>query len=99
MKKALITGITGQDGSYLAELLLAKGYDVHYQQFTGGHDYISWRETLADGLIALFPRGGMSQNGVIVNIDRTGYRVKGMNDINGFFFIPVRIPYREDVIS
>lgn len=29
MKKALITGITGQDGSFLAELLLEKGYDVH----------------------------------------------------------------------
>ena len=29
MKKALITGITGQDGSYLAELLLEKGYEVH----------------------------------------------------------------------
>ena len=29
MKKALITGITGQDGSYLAELLLKKGYEVH----------------------------------------------------------------------
>ncbi|MSR44643.1 MAG: GDP-mannose 4,6-dehydratase [Phycisphaerales bacterium] len=29
MKKAIITGITGQDGSYLAELLLAKGYEVH----------------------------------------------------------------------
>ena len=29
MKKAFITGITGQDGSYLAELLLAKGYTVH----------------------------------------------------------------------
>lgn len=29
MKKAFITGITGQDGSYLAELLLEKGYDVH----------------------------------------------------------------------
>src|SRR3954468_3416135 len=28
-KRALITGITGQDGSYLAELLLAKGYEVH----------------------------------------------------------------------
>ena len=28
-KVALITGITGQDGSYLAELLLEKGYDVH----------------------------------------------------------------------
>src|SRR5210317_1819982 len=29
MKKALITGITGQDGSYLSELLLEKGYEVH----------------------------------------------------------------------
>lgn len=29
MKKAIITGITGQDGSYLAELLLAEGYEVH----------------------------------------------------------------------
>src|SRR5688572_12323019 len=29
MKKALIFGITGQDGSYLAELLLSKGYEVH----------------------------------------------------------------------
>ena len=29
MKRALITGITGQDGSYLAELLLKKGYEVH----------------------------------------------------------------------
>ena len=29
MKKALVTGITGQDGSYLAELLLEKGYEVH----------------------------------------------------------------------
>ncbi len=28
-KKALITGITGQDGSYLAEFLLSKGYTVH----------------------------------------------------------------------
>ena len=29
MKRALITGITGQDGSYLTELLLSKGYEVH----------------------------------------------------------------------
>src|SRR5690348_13750884 len=29
VKKAIVTGITGQDGSYLAELLLSKGYDVH----------------------------------------------------------------------
>ena len=29
LKKALVTGIVGQDGSYLAEFLLAKGYEVH----------------------------------------------------------------------
>jgi GDPmannose 4,6-dehydratase len=29
MKRALVTGIAGQDGSYLAELLLSKGYEVH----------------------------------------------------------------------
>ena len=29
MKKALITGVTGQDGSFLSEFLLEKGYDVH----------------------------------------------------------------------
>jgi GDPmannose 4,6-dehydratase len=29
MKRALITGITGQDGSYLAEFLLSQGYEVH----------------------------------------------------------------------
>ena len=29
MRKALITGITGQDGSYLSSFLLAKGYEVH----------------------------------------------------------------------
>ncbi len=29
MKKALVTGISGQDGSYLTELLLSKGYEVH----------------------------------------------------------------------
>lgn len=29
MKKALITGVTGQDGAYLAEMLLSKGYEVH----------------------------------------------------------------------
>jgi GDPmannose 4,6-dehydratase len=29
MKRALITGVNGQDGSYLAELLLAQGYEVH----------------------------------------------------------------------
>jgi GDPmannose 4,6-dehydratase len=33
-KKALITGITGQDGSYLAELLLEKGYEVRHMSIS-----------------------------------------------------------------
>lgn len=55
-------------------------------------------EAIADALIALFPRGtGMTQNGVTINIDYTPTRAKGLNDQNGFFFIPVRIRYRDDV--
>jgi enterochelin esterase family protein len=38
---------------HLRDVLLAKGYQVHYQQFVGGHDGLSWRGTLADGLINL----------------------------------------------
>lgn len=56
-------------------------------------------EAVADAIIALFPRGGMTQNGTLINIDKTGSRAQGLNDINGFFFIPVRIQYRQDVIS
>lgn len=44
MKTALITGITGQDGSYLAELLLSKGYDVHGTIRRSSMDY---RERIA----------------------------------------------------
>jgi enterochelin esterase-like enzyme len=38
----------------MRDVLLAKGYEVHYQEFAGGHDYLSWRGTLADALIMLF---------------------------------------------
>jgi len=39
---------------HLRDVLLAKGYEVHYQEYYGGHDFLSWRGSLADGLIALF---------------------------------------------
>lgn len=41
---------------HLRDVLLAKGYDVKWQQFRGGHDYLSWRGTLSDGLIYLLSR-------------------------------------------
>lgn len=48
MKKALITGITGQDGSFLAEFLLAKGYDVHGTIRRSSVDYrermLTWKD-------------------------------------------------------
>jgi enterochelin esterase family protein len=37
----------------LHNVLKNRGYEVHYKQFSGGHDYISWRGTLGDGLQAL----------------------------------------------
>jgi enterochelin esterase family protein len=38
---------------HMRDVLLAKGYEVHYQENVGRHDYLSWRGILADGLIAL----------------------------------------------
>ena len=41
---------------HMRDVLLAKGYEVYYRQFVGDHDYLSWRGTLADGLIELIGR-------------------------------------------
>ena len=53
MPKALITGITGQDGSYLAELLLAKGYDVVGVVRRTSHHSYERIEHLLDPFIAV----------------------------------------------
>lgn len=50
MKKALITGITGQDGSYLAESLLEKGYDVHG---TIRRSSVDFRERILDDSLGI----------------------------------------------
>ncbi|HEV2963969.1 MAG TPA: alpha/beta hydrolase-fold protein [Candidatus Angelobacter sp.] len=42
---------------HLRDVLLAKGYEVHYQEYYGGHDFLSWRGSIADGLIALIGTG------------------------------------------
>jgi enterochelin esterase-like enzyme len=38
---------------HMRDILRAKGYPVHYVEYNGGHDYVWWRGTLADGLLAL----------------------------------------------
>lgn len=38
---------------HMRDVLRAKGYTVHYQEFNGGHEYLNWRGSLADGLIYL----------------------------------------------
>jgi enterochelin esterase-like enzyme len=38
---------------HFRDVLLARGYEVHYHEFSGGHDFLSWRGDLADGLITL----------------------------------------------
>ena len=68
MKRALITGITGQDGSYLAELLLEKGYEVH-GLVRGSTDRAFERlEPIADR-ISLYP-GDLLDEGSLVDVLR-----------------------------
>ncbi|MEM3580568.1 MAG: GDP-mannose 4,6-dehydratase [Candidatus Bathyarchaeia archaeon] len=72
-KKALITGITGQDGSYLAELLLSKGYEVHglirrASTFnTGRIDHI-YTDPHTQGAKFFLHYGDLSDSGQLINL-------------------------------
>ena len=75
MKKALVTGITGQDGSYLAELLLSKGYEVHglirrsSSINTQRLDNI-YRDPHESGVRFLMHYGDLSDSGSLINLIR-----------------------------
>ena len=73
MKRAMITGITGQDGSYLAELLLSKGYEVHglirrASTFnTGRIDHI-YTDPHIPGTVLFLHYGDLSDSGQLANL-------------------------------
>jgi GDPmannose 4,6-dehydratase len=73
MKKALITGITGQDGSYLAELLLEKGYEVHgiirrASTFNTGRIDHLYTDPHVNGVKFFLHYGDLSDSGNLVRI-------------------------------
>ncbi|MFN2488836.1 MAG: GDP-mannose 4,6-dehydratase [Actinomycetota bacterium] len=75
MKKALITGVTGQDGSYLAELLLTKGYEVHglirrASSFNTQRLDPIYRDPHEVGVRFLMHYGDLSDSGSLINLVR-----------------------------
>ena len=75
MKRALITGVTGQDGSYLAELLLSKGYDVHglirrSSSFNTQRLDPIYRDPHETGVHFRMHYGDLSDSGSLVNLIR-----------------------------
>jgi GDPmannose 4,6-dehydratase len=75
MPSALITGVTGQDGSYLAELLLAKGYEVHgvirrASSFNTQRLQAIYRDPHERGVRFLMHYGDLSDSGSLVNLIR-----------------------------
>jgi GDPmannose 4,6-dehydratase len=75
VKKALITGITGQDGSYLAELLLAKGYEVHgivrrSSSFNTGRIDEIFQDPHADNRQLVLHYGDLMDSTALVNLLR-----------------------------
>jgi GDPmannose 4,6-dehydratase len=75
MKKAFITGVTGQDGSYLAEFLLAKGYEVHglirrASTFNTHRLDPIYRDPHESGVRFFMHYGDLSDSGSLVNLIR-----------------------------
>jgi GDPmannose 4,6-dehydratase len=75
MKKAFITGVNGQDGSYLAELLLSKGYEVHglirrSSSFNTQRLDDIYRDPHESGVRFLMHYGDLSDSGSLINLIR-----------------------------
>jgi enterochelin esterase family protein len=47
---------------HMRDVLKIKGYDLHYTEFNGGHEYLNWRSTLSDGLLVLFGKNAANKS-------------------------------------
>jgi GDPmannose 4,6-dehydratase len=98
MPKALITGITGQDGSYLAELLLSKGYTVHgivrpSSTFNRGRiDHLSDYSTTAEGKLVLHYGDVLDTSSIIRTLEKTApdeiYHLAAQSHVQVSFTLP-----------
>jgi len=90
-KKAFITGITGQDGSYLAELLLAKGYEVH-GLVRRSSSFNTWRIDRVRDRIALHYGDLVDQNSLVRTLESVGpdeiYNLAAQSHVKVSFEMP-----------
>jgi GDPmannose 4,6-dehydratase len=98
-KKALITGITGQDGSYLAELLLEKGYEVH-GLVRRSSSFNTWRIDHVRERIALHYGDLVDQNSLVRTLEAVGpdelYNLAAQSHVKVSFEMP---EYTTDVTA
>jgi len=98
MPKALITGVTGQDGSYLAELLLSKGYTVHgivrhSSTFNRGRiDHLQQRASSAPGELVLHYGDMLDTSSIIRTLEKTApdeiYHLAAQSHVKVSFELP-----------
>ncbi|MDO5125593.1 MAG: GDP-mannose 4,6-dehydratase [Ruminococcus sp.] len=101
MKKALITGVTGQDGSYLAELLLEKGYEVHGIVRRSSSDYRSRIDHLENNENFKLHYGDLSDSLSLVSVIGTVrpdeiYNLAAQSHVQVSFDVP---EYTADVVA
>jgi len=89
--KAFVTGITGQDGSYLAELLLEKGYEVH-GLVRRSSSFNTWRIDHVRDRLALHYGDLVDQNSLVRTLDRVGpaeiYNLAAQSHVKVSFEMP-----------